>query len=46
MKQQSPVDFLRGCASDVQDFKRLEKIQHVLQRVRRLCVHSVSLKLR
>ncbi|BDA49747.1 probable Nischarin at N-terminal half [Coccomyxa sp. Obi] len=46
MKQRSPVDFFRGCVSDVQDFKRLEKIQHVLQRVRKLRVHSVACKLR
>lgn len=46
MKQRSPVDFLRGCVSDVQDFKRLGKIQHVLQRVRKLRVHSVACKLR
>ncbi len=46
MKQRSPVDFFRGCVSDVQDFKRLGKIQHVLQRVRKLRVHSVACKLR
>ena len=46
LKQRSPVDFFRGCVSDVQDFKRLEKIQHVLQRVRKLRVHSVACKLR
>ena len=46
LKQRSPVDFFRGCVSDVQDFKRLEKIQHVLRRVRKLRVHSVACKLR
>ncbi|KAK9905071.1 hypothetical protein WJX75_009256 [Coccomyxa subellipsoidea] len=45
-KQRSPVDFFRGCVSDVQDFKRLEKIQHVLRRVRRLRVQSAACKLR
>ncbi len=45
-KQRSPVDFFRGCVSDVQDFKRLEKIQHVLHRVRTLRVQSSACKLR
>ena len=46
LKQRSPVDYFRGCANDVRDLKRLEKLQHVLQRVRRLRVASVACKLR
>ncbi len=46
LKQRSPVDYFRGCASDMRDFKRLEKLAHVLQRARRLRVASVACKLR
>ena len=46
LKQRSPVDYFRGCANNVRDFKRLEKLQHVLQRVRRLRIASVACKLR
>ena len=46
LKNLSPVDFFRGCVADVYDYKRLEKIQLHLQRLRNLCVASSSRRLR
>ena len=40
------VDYFRSCVTDIGDFKRLEKLAHVLQRVRHLRVFSLGYKLR
>jgi len=40
------VEYFRNCVSDIGDFKRLEKLAHVLQRVRHLRVFSLGYKLR
>ena len=40
------MDYFRGCAADVGDYKRLEKLAHVLQRARRMRVTSAAAKLR
>ena len=46
LRQRSPVEFLRHCAADLQDFKVLERLQHALQRVKRVRLQSFSSKLR
>ncbi|KAK9832497.1 hypothetical protein WJX81_002220 [Elliptochloris bilobata] len=46
LKRLSPVDYFRNCVTDIGDFKRLEKLAHVLQRVRHLRVFSLGYKLR
>ena len=40
------MDYFRNCVTDISDFKRLEKLAHVLQRVRHLRVFSLGYKLR
>ncbi|KAK9811953.1 hypothetical protein WJX73_002772 [Symbiochloris irregularis] len=41
MKASSPVDYFRGAFANLQEYKRLEKLQHILQRVKRLRLMSV-----
>lgn len=46
LKVSSPVDYFRGAFSNLEDYKRLEKLQHVLQRVKRLRLLSVVYRCR
>ncbi|CAK0783551.1 hypothetical protein CVIRNUC_006750 [Coccomyxa viridis] len=46
LRQRAPVEFLRHCAADLQDFKVLERLHHALQRVKRVRIQSFSSKLR
>ena len=46
LRQRAPVEFLRHCAADLQDFKVLERLHHALQRVKRVRLQSFSSKLR
>ena len=40
------MDYFRGAFTNLEDYKRLEKLQHVLQRVKRLRVLSTVYKCR
>ncbi|KAK9823284.1 hypothetical protein WJX72_001616 [[Myrmecia] bisecta] len=46
LKASAPVDYLRGCAANLQDFKRLERLQQVLHHAKHLRVTSLVPHLR
>ena len=46
LKASAPVDYFHGAFTNLEDFKRLGKLQHVLQRVKRLRLLSVVYRCR
>ena len=46
LRQSAPVDFFRGAFTDLDDYTRLQKLQHLLARARRVCVNSTVCHLR
>lgn len=46
LKTNSPMEYFKSAFNNIGEFKRLEKLQHVLQRVKRLCVVATVYKCR
>ena len=46
LKASAPTEYFRGAFNQLENYKRLEKLQHVLQRVKRLRVNSIVYKCR
>ena len=38
LRRSAPVEFLRGAFTDLEDYNRLQRVQQILSRVKKLCV--------